>query len=46
MTHTTAANAKPMIQQGAPPNGGVRINVKFARLTCMSIATSRLPVRS
>src|SRR5215211_1462150 len=45
-THSAAAYAKPLIKLATTADGGKRINVKPARLACMSIAKSRLSVRS
>ncbi len=46
-THSTAAHARYQVTRGTPAiPGGVEISQNTTRLACMSIATSRLPVRS
>jgi hypothetical protein len=46
-THSTAANTRSQVSKGTSDIAvGVRINMPLERLACMSIATSRLPVRS
>jgi hypothetical protein len=46
ITHRLAVNATFHVKKGAPVSGGWRISVLAERLACMSIATSRLAVRS